>query len=151
MDNKWGIFLAQGCRAGPRARSLLGTLLHPELYVGQKVPCGSWEEQRPGPEEGMPVAGHSWSQTALGILRMSPVPGPLVWEVIKGLQWETPLQAPPSWLCSHRYLSQSCDFLRQHGFGAEGVRRAHSVIHGPQGMAAFSAMSFLCCLSASCL
>lgn len=37
----------------------------------------------------LPAALHSWSQTVLGIPRVAPVLSPFVWEMTKGLQWET--------------------------------------------------------------
>ena len=36
----------------------------------------------------LPAALHSWSQTALGILRMARITSPCVWEITKELQWE---------------------------------------------------------------
>lgn len=89
----WPAWLTSGVSSWLRAAGLglehvPSWELHPELYLEQKVPWGSWEEQDQVQGKGLrlPAAGHSWSQTALGILKMAPVTSPLVWEVTKGLQ-----------------------------------------------------------------
>lgn len=79
---------------------------------------------------------------------MASVPSPFVWEMTKGLPWETLAPGSTQLTLSPQTPVPVPGVLWQHVLGAEGVSRAHRVPHGRQGTAAsrLRPFCFLLCI-----